>query len=65
MNDLAFQIRADIETKGEFINNLIKKVVDAAYVDIEDALKLVDWLDGELSTLVSFWKIIYWYTQSL
>lgn len=61
MNDLAFQIRADIETKGEFINDLIKKVVDAAYVDIEDVLKFVDWLDGELSTLVSFWKIIYWW----
>ncbi|XP_057415637.1 protein CHUP1, chloroplastic isoform X2 [Lotus japonicus] len=44
-------IRADIETKGEFINDLIKKVVDAAYVDIEEVLKFVDWLDGELSTL--------------
>ncbi|WJX96369.1 hypothetical protein P8452_77583 [Trifolium repens] len=44
-------IREDIQTKGEFINDLIKKVVDAAYVDIEDVLKFVDWLDGELSTL--------------
>ncbi|KAF7837629.1 protein CHUP1, chloroplastic isoform X1 [Senna tora] len=44
-------IRADIETKGEFINDLIKKVVDAAYLDIEDVLKFVDWLDGELSSL--------------
>ncbi|CAL0306912.1 unnamed protein product [Lupinus luteus] len=44
-------IRADIETKGEFINDLIKKVVDAAYKDIEDVLKFVDWLDGELSSL--------------
>ncbi|XP_058757053.1 protein CHUP1, chloroplastic isoform X2 [Vicia villosa] len=44
-------IRLDIQTKGEFINELIKKVVDAAYVDIEDVLKFVDWLDGELSTL--------------
>ncbi|CAI8610864.1 unnamed protein product [Vicia faba] len=44
-------IRLDIQTKGEFINDLIKKVVDAAYVDIEDVLKFVDWLDGELSTL--------------
>ncbi|XP_012573389.1 INCREASED PETAL GROWTH ANISOTROPY 1-like protein 2 isoform X2 [Cicer arietinum] len=44
-------IRADIQTKGEFINDLIKKVVDAAYVEIEDVLKFVDWLDGELSTL--------------
>ncbi|CAL0330239.1 unnamed protein product [Lupinus luteus] len=44
-------IRTDIETKGEFINNLIKKVVDARYKDIEDVLKFVDWLDGELSSL--------------
>ncbi|CAK8563883.1 unnamed protein product [Lathyrus sativus] len=44
-------IRLDIQTKGEFINELIKKVVDATYVDIEDVLKFVDWLDGELSTL--------------
>ncbi|KAK7268460.1 hypothetical protein RIF29_21159 [Crotalaria pallida] len=47
-------IRADIETKGEFINDLIKKVVDAAYKDIEDVLKFVDWLDVELSSLVGF-----------
>lgn len=46
-----FQIREDIQTKGEFINGLINKVVDASYVDIEDVLKFVDWLDGELSTL--------------
>ncbi|XP_061354711.1 protein INCREASED PETAL GROWTH ANISOTROPY 1 isoform X2 [Gastrolobium bilobum] len=44
-------IRADIETKGDFINDLIKKVVDAAYMDIEEVLKFVDWLDGELSSL--------------
>lgn len=44
-------IREDIQTKGEFINGLINKVVDASYVDIEDVLKFVDWLDGELSTL--------------
>ncbi|TKY72956.1 CHUP1 [Spatholobus suberectus] len=45
-------IRADIETKGEFINDLIKKVVEAAYTDIEDVLNFVNWLDGELSSLV-------------
>lgn len=44
-------IREDIQTKGEFIDGLINKVVDASYVDIEDVLKFVDWLDGELSTL--------------
>ena len=54
MSNYPFQIRTDIETKGEFINGLIKKVVDAANMDIEDVLKFVDWLDGELSSLVSF-----------
>ncbi|GLT73892.1 hypothetical protein SLA2020_457220 [Shorea laevis] len=44
-------IKADIETKGEFINSLIQKVLDAAYTDIEDVLKFVDWLDNELSSL--------------
>jgi hypothetical protein len=29
-------------------------VLAAAYTDIEDVLKFVDWLDGELSSLVSF-----------
>lgn len=51
-NDNSFQIRADVQTKGEFINDLIQKVLVAAYTDIEDVLKFVDWLDGELSSLV-------------
>lgn len=50
--DNSFQIKADVETKGEFINGLIQKVLAAAYTDIEDVLKFVDWLDGELSSLV-------------
>ncbi|XLR31815.1 hypothetical protein S83_059715, partial [Arachis hypogaea] len=45
------KIRVDIETKGEFINDLIKKAVDAAYMDIEEVLKFVDGVDGELSSL--------------
>ncbi|KAF3456432.1 hypothetical protein FNV43_RR01082 [Rhamnella rubrinervis] len=44
-------IKSDIETKGDFINGLIEKVLAAAYMDIEDILKFVDWLDGELSSL--------------
>ncbi|BAT79980.1 hypothetical protein VIGAN_02293400 [Vigna angularis var. angularis] len=44
-------IRTDIETKGNFINDLIEKVVEAAYTDIEDVLNFVNWLDGELSSL--------------
>ncbi|XP_050373342.1 protein CHUP1, chloroplastic [Argentina anserina] len=44
-------IKADVETKGEFINGLIHKVLAAAYKDIEDVLNFVDWLDGELASL--------------
>lgn len=46
------QIKSDIETKGEFVNGLIQKVLAAAYLDIEDVLTFVDWLDNELSSLV-------------
>ncbi|XP_010241452.1 PREDICTED: protein CHUP1, chloroplastic isoform X2 [Nelumbo nucifera] len=44
-------IKADVETKGEFIKSLIQKVQEASYTDIGDVLKFVDWLDGELSSL--------------
>ncbi|XP_043724551.1 protein CHUP1, chloroplastic [Telopea speciosissima] len=44
-------IKADVETKGEFIKFLIQKVQDAIYTDIEDVLKFVDWLDNKLSSL--------------
>ncbi|XWS14309.1 hypothetical protein CRYUN_Cryun36dG0111100 [Craigia yunnanensis] len=44
-------IKADVETKGEFINSLIHKVLAAAYTDIADVLKFVEWLDSELSSL--------------
>lgn len=45
------KIKNDIETKGEFINGLIQKVLAADYTNIEDVLKFVDWLDSELSSL--------------
>ncbi|CAM8985999.1 unnamed protein product [Rhodiola kirilowii] len=44
-------IKMDIETKGDFINGLIRKVLSTAYTDIEDVLRFVDWLDYELSSL--------------
>ncbi|XP_017218331.1 INCREASED PETAL GROWTH ANISOTROPY 1-like protein 1 isoform X1 [Daucus carota subsp. sativus] len=44
-------IKSDIETRGEFIESLIQKVLAAAYQDIEDVLQFVDWLDNELSSL--------------
>lgn len=44
-------IKADIETKGDFINGLIEKVHSAAYTNIEDVVSFVNWLDNQLSTL--------------
>ncbi|KAK2969681.1 hypothetical protein RJ640_025858 [Escallonia rubra] len=48
---LAVRIKSDIETKQVLIDGLIKKVLSAAYTDIADVLKFVDWLDNELSSL--------------
>lgn len=42
-----------MENKGDFINHLIKKVQSAAFADIEDVPSFVDWLDGQLCTLVT------------
>lgn len=47
-----FQIKADVETQGEFVKSLIKEVNDAAYQDIEDVVAFVKWLDDELCFLV-------------
>ncbi|CAA7048139.1 unnamed protein product [Microthlaspi erraticum] len=44
-------IKADIETKGDFINDLIQKVLTTCFSDMEDVMKFVDWLDSELATL--------------
>ncbi|XP_010524603.1 PREDICTED: protein CHUP1, chloroplastic [Tarenaya hassleriana] len=44
-------IKSDIETKGDFINHLIRKVLAASFSDMEHVLKFVDWLDEELSSL--------------
>ncbi|CAD6246539.1 unnamed protein product [Miscanthus lutarioriparius] len=46
------QIKADIETQGEFVKSLIKEVTGAAYKDIEDVVAFVKWLDDELGFLV-------------
>lgn len=54
-----FQVKADIETKGEFINGLIDKVLVAAHTDIEDILKFVDWLDSQLSSLVNLYLVSF------
>ncbi|KAK3143062.1 hypothetical protein QOZ80_4BG0357460 [Eleusine coracana subsp. coracana] len=44
-------IKADVETKAEFINDCIKKVHTSSFADAEQVLAFVDWLDQQLSTL--------------
>lgn len=41
-----------MEKKGGFIRVLIERVRSAAYEDMDEVVAFVDWLDGELSTLV-------------
>ncbi|XP_058750615.1 protein CHUP1, chloroplastic [Vicia villosa] len=45
-------IKTDVETQGDFIRYLIKEVEGAAFMDIEDVVPFVKWLDDELSYLV-------------
>ncbi|KAL5231956.1 hypothetical protein ABZP36_030732 [Zizania latifolia] len=45
-------IKSDVERQGDFIRFLIKEVEGAAFVDIEDVVTFVKWLDVELSRLV-------------
>jgi len=46
------QIKADVETQGEFVMSLAAEVRAAAYNDIKDVVDFVGWLDDELSFLV-------------
>lgn len=53
MKYLLAQIKADVETKGQLIKHLIEKVQSSSFSNMKDVLSFVDWLDGQLSTLVS------------
>jgi hypothetical protein len=44
-------IKADVETKAELIEDLIKKIHTSTYTSVEQVLTFVDWLDQQLSTL--------------
>ncbi len=48
------QIKADVETQGEFVQSLAAEVRAAVYDNIEDVVAFVIWLDDELSFLVQF-----------
>jgi hypothetical protein len=46
------QVKADVETQGEFVESLANEVRAASFVHIDDAVAFVNWLDEELSFLV-------------
>jgi hypothetical protein len=48
-----FQVKADVETQGEFVESLASEVRAASFVNIDDVVAFVNWLDEELSFLVS------------
>lgn len=46
------QVKADVETQGDFVQSLAAEVRAASFTKIEDVVSFVNWLDGELSFLV-------------
>ena len=47
------QVKADVETQGEFVESLANEVRAASFINIDDVAAFVNWLDEELSFLVS------------
>lgn len=46
------QVKADVETQGDFVQSLATEVRAASFTNIEDLVAFVNWLDEELSFLV-------------
>lgn len=46
------QVKADVETQGDFVQSLATEVRAASFTKIEDLVAFVNWLDEELSFLV-------------
>lgn len=46
------QVKADVETQGDFVESLATEVRAARFTNIEDLVSFVNWLDEELSFLV-------------
>jgi hypothetical protein len=47
------QVKADVETQGEFVESLASEVRAASFANIDVVVAFVNWLDEELSFLVS------------
>lgn len=46
------QIKSDVETQGEHINNLTREIENATFTKMSDVEAFVKWLDEQLSCLV-------------
>jgi hypothetical protein len=46
------QVKADVETQGDFVQSLATEVRAASFSTIDDLVAFVNWLDEELSFLV-------------
>ena len=46
------QVKADVETQGDFVQSLATEIRAASFTNIEDLVAFVNWLDEELSFLV-------------
>lgn len=54
MNNLNWiQVKADVETQGDFVLSLAAQVRTSSFTNIQDLVAFVNWLDEELSFLVS------------
>lgn len=53
MNSLNWiQVKADVETQGDFVQSLAAEVRASSFTNIQDLVAFVNWLDQELSFLV-------------
>lgn len=46
------QVKADVETQGDFVESLAAEVRAASFTNVDDLVAFVNWLDEELSFLV-------------
>ncbi|KAI4305306.1 hypothetical protein L6164_028679 [Bauhinia variegata] len=56
-------IKSDVQRHGEFISFLIKEVESSFFTDISEVETFVQWLDGELSTLVDERSVLKHFPQ--
>lgn len=54
------QVKADVETQGDFVQSLATEVRAASFTKVEDLVAFVNWLDEELSFLVFLFHLLTW-----